>query len=78
MRIEILGSGCPNCQRLEQHAREAIATTGVEAEVVKITDDARIAGYGILSTPGLVVDGTVVSYGRVPSADEIVTLLRQA
>ncbi len=78
MRIEILGSGCPNCVRLEANAREAVATAGIEAEVVKVTDDAAIASYGILSTPGLVVDGKVVSYGRVPSATEVAALLAKA
>jgi small redox-active disulfide protein 2 len=75
MRIEILGSGCPNCVRLEANAREAVAKAGIEAEVVKVTDYAAIASYGILSTPGLVIDGQVVSYGRVPSAGEVAALL---
>lgn len=75
MKIEVLGPGCANCVRLERNAREAIAMAGVEAEVVKITDYGEIASYGILSTPGLVVDGRVVSYGRVPSANDIAEML---
>jgi len=74
-KIEVLGSGCANCKRLEQNAREAITTTGVEAEVVKVTDYAEIMAYGIMSTPGLVIDGKVVSYGRVPSASDIAAWL---
>jgi small redox-active disulfide protein 2 len=74
-KIEVLGPGCDNCRRLEANVREAVAAAGVEAEVVKVVDYAEIAHYGILRTPGLVVDGTVVSSGRVPSASEIVQLL---
>jgi small redox-active disulfide protein 2 len=76
--IEVLGHGCNNCKRLEANAHEAVAMTGVEAEIRHITDDAEIMSYGILSTPGLVIDGTVVSYGRVPSAGDIAIWLRGA
>ena len=71
IKIEVLGTGCANCRRLEQLTREAVQAAGVEAEIVKVTDYAEIAAYGIMSTPGLVIDGRVVSYGRVPSAPEI-------
>jgi small redox-active disulfide protein 2 len=69
--IEVLGPGCYNCHLLEQAAIEALATTGVEATVVKVTDYARIAAYRVMHTPGLVIDGRVVSAGRIPSAREI-------
>lgn len=75
-KIEILGSGCNNCVRLEKHAREAVALAGIDAEVVKVTDYAEIMRYGILSTPGLVIDGRVVSYGRVPAPSDIAAWLR--
>jgi small redox-active disulfide protein 2 len=69
--IQVLGSGCDNCKRLERAANEAIEMAGIDAEIVKVTDYGQIAAYGILSTPGLVIDGKVVSYGRVPSAGDI-------
>ncbi len=78
MKIEVLGPGCANCVKLAANAREAVAMAGVDAEIVKVTDYATIASYGILSTPGLVVDGKVVSYGRVPSAGDIAELLARA
>ncbi len=71
VRIEVLGHGCANCRKLESNAREAAAMAGVEAEVVKVSDDATIASRGVLNTPGLVIDGTVKSAGRVPSAGDI-------
>jgi small redox-active disulfide protein 2 len=76
--IQVLGPGCDNCKRLEQAAREAVTMAGIEAEVVKVTDYGLIASFGILSTPGLVIDGKVVSYGRVPSAGDIAVWLSQA
>ncbi|MEI7745521.1 MAG: thioredoxin family protein, partial [Chloroflexota bacterium] len=69
--IQVLGHGCENCRRLEANAREAVIKAGIEAEITKVTDDPGIMAFGILSTPGLVINGQVASYGRVPSADEI-------
>jgi small redox-active disulfide protein 2 len=70
-KIEVLGPGCNNCVRLEKNTRDAIAATGIDAEVTKVTDYAEIMAYGIMSTPGLVIDGVVVSYGRIPSVQDI-------
>jgi small redox-active disulfide protein 2 len=75
--IEVLGPGCANCRRLESNAHEATVLAGVEAEIRKVTDPREIVDFGIMSTPGLVIDGKVVSYGRVPSADDIALWLRQ-
>jgi small redox-active disulfide protein 2 len=69
--IEVLGPGCANCQRVEANAREAVAMAGVEAEIIKVTDPREIVAHGILSTPGLVIDGTIRSYGRIPSPSDI-------
>ena len=75
MHVKILGPGCKNCQNLEARTREALAALGLDASVEKVTDYAAIAGYGVMTTPGLVVDDTVVVSGRVPTADEIAGLL---
>ena len=76
-KIEVLGPGCNNCVRLEKNAHDAVARAGVQAEITKVTDYAEIMTYGIMSTPGLVIDGKVVSYGRVPSPDDIIAWLAE-
>lgn len=75
MQIKILGPGCANCTNLEKEARAAVAALGIEATIEKVTDFAEIAGYGVMRTPGLVVDEQVVLSGRVPKAAEIQQLL---
>ena len=75
MIIKILGSGCRKCVALAENAKAAAAAAGKEAEIVKVTDLAEIAGYGVMSTPGLVVDEKVVSTGRVLTPDEIGRLI---
>jgi len=73
--IEVLGPGCDNCKQLEANVREAVMMAGVEAEIIKVTDHAEIVAHGVLSTPGLVIDGKVVSAGRIPSAGNIAAWL---
>jgi small redox-active disulfide protein 2 len=75
MIIKILGSGCANCVNLERVTREALAALGVEATVEKVTNFPTIVGYGVMSTPGLVVDEKVVLSGRVPTAAQVRELL---
>jgi small redox-active disulfide protein 2 len=76
--IEVLGPGCANCQRLEANARAAVAQAGVEADIRHITDYAEIASRGVLSTPGLVIDGKVVAVGKIPTPWTIATWLTRA
>lgn len=75
MQIKVLGPGCRNCVTLERVTREAVEALGIDAEIVKVTDYADIAGYGVMSTPGLVVDDEVVLYGRVPTAAHVREIL---
>jgi small redox-active disulfide protein 2 len=78
MDIKVLGPGCTNCRNLERATREALADLGLEATIEKVEDYPTIAGYGVMSTPALVIDGTVVVSGRVPTAAQIRDLLRKA
>ena len=71
MKIEILGTGCPKCKKLEENARKAVGEAGVKAEVSKITDITKIVDYGVMTTPAVVIDGTVKASGRIPEIDEI-------
>jgi small redox-active disulfide protein 2 len=75
MDIKILGTGCAKCKSLEKLTREVVEKNGIDATIVKVEDIMEIMKYGLLSTPGLVVDGRVVVKGRVPSSDEIKQLL---
>jgi len=75
MIIKVLGSGCANCVKLEENAKLAAKELGIEAEFVKVKDMEGIASYGIMRTPGLVVDENVVSYGKVLTAEQIKPLL---
>ncbi|HEX7535700.1 MAG TPA: thioredoxin family protein [Dermatophilaceae bacterium] len=76
MIIKILGSGCTNCVNLERVTRQAVADLGIDAEFEKVTDYPAIIGYGVMSTPGLVVDEKVVLSGRVPTAAKVRELLQ--
>jgi small redox-active disulfide protein 2 len=75
MIIKILGSGCKKCLTLEENAKAAADAAGKQAEVIKVTDFAEIAGYGVMSTPALVVDDKVLSMGKVLTSAEIELLL---
>ena len=77
LNIKILGSGCANCKRLEQIVQKVTENNALEAEIEKVTDFQEITKYPILSTPGLVVDGKVLSSGRIPSEAEITDWLTQ-
>lgn len=71
MKIEILGSGCPKCKLLEANAKEATNQLGIDVEIIKVTDINDIIEYGVMSTPAIVIDGEVKSYGKVNTIEEI-------
>lgn len=75
VKIQVLGPGCANCQRLETLARQAAAGLGIEAEIEKVTDMRQIMARGVMATPGLAVNDKLVSTGRVPSVSEVMTLI---
>lgn len=74
-KLQILGTGCPKCKLLAANTETAAKELGIEYELSKVTDISEILKFGIMSTPALVVDGTVRVSGRVPSPDEIKGLL---
>ncbi len=78
LNIKILGGGCANCKRLEALARKVASDQNLEAEFEKVTDFEEIMKWPILSTPGLVVNGQVVSSGRIPSETEVAGWLKAA
>ncbi len=78
LKIKVLGPGCNNCQTVEEVARAAVATVGVEAAFEKVTDRAEFARYGLLYTPGLVIDEKLVSAGRIPNQNEVVAWVNNA
>ena len=75
MIIKVLGPGCTNCVNLEHVTRQAVDGLGVDATLEKVTDYPTIAGYGVMSTPALVVDEKLVLSGRVPTAAQVRELL---
>ncbi len=77
MIIKVLGPGCKKCKLLLEHVNEAVEKTGVDAEVVKVEDMKEIMRYGVMSTPGLVIDDKVVSSGKVVMTKDIVKLLEK-
>ena len=76
MNIQILGGGCAKCQQLAENARAAVAETGLDAQIEKITDSDRIMEMGVMITPALAIDGQVKSTGRVLDKNEIARLIR--
>lgn len=78
MNIKILGTGCPNCQKLEYNVKKVLEELKIEAAVEKITDIVEIMSYGVMGVPALVVDEVVKVYGRVPDGKEIKELLKNS
>lgn len=71
MKIEILGTGCAKCQKLEELVKDVVKTAGVQADITKVKDLKQIMAYGVMTTPGLVVDGQVKVAGKMPTAEQI-------
>ena len=78
LTIKVLGPGCANCRKLEEIARAAATSAGIAAEVVKVTDMQQIVGYGVLKTPGLVIDEKLVCSGRIPAPESVAEWIKTA
>lgn len=76
MKIEILGTGCSKCKTLEEATKQAVAQSGQFAQIEKVEDIMKIMEYGVMSTPALVIDGKVMSTGKVLSVNEIVEMVK--
>jgi len=77
MEIKVLGTGCPKCKQLEKAVRDSIEELAIEANVSKVEDIMKIMAYGIMHTPGLVINEKVVLSGRLPSSNELKQILTQ-
>ncbi len=78
MIIKILGTGCANCQKAKALAASVVAELGLDAVVEEVTDIPAIMSYGVMSTPGIVIDEKLVGYGGVPTREQMIQLLKQA
>ena len=78
MIIKVLGSGCSNCKKVLQATETAVKDLNVEAELIYVTDLSEIAKTGLMRTPGLIINNKIVSYGKVPSVDEIKEYIQKA
>ncbi|MDY0289441.1 MAG: thioredoxin family protein [Sphaerochaeta sp.] len=74
--VKVLGSGCASCNLLEEHTRQALEELGMDTSIEHVTDFVAIAGYGVMTTPALVVDGKLLASGKVLSKDEVLSLLK--
>ncbi len=78
MKIQILGSGCANCHKTEEIAKQAVAQLGIGAQVELVTDMQTIMRYGVMNTPGIVIDDKVVSSGRIPALSQMTKMIVDA
>ena len=78
MKIEILGTGCPKCKKLEENAKKAVEETGVDAVVDKVQEMEKIISYGVMMTPALVLDGNVKCSGKIATIEEIKDWIKEA
>jgi len=77
MKIEILGTGCAKCDKLEEMVRDVVIKEDINAEISKVQDFKKIMSYGVMTTPALVIDGEVKAAGKIPSSEEIKKMLIQ-
>ena len=77
MKIEVLGTGCPKCKKLNELVEEAINELGISAEIIKVTDINKIIDYGVMMTPALVIDGDVMVAGKIPGKEEIIKWIEE-
>jgi small redox-active disulfide protein 2 len=77
MEIKVLGPGCAKCQQTEKIVKEAVAESGLTANVEKVTDIMKIAEYGVFGTPAVVVDGQVKSVGKIPKKEDVKSWLKK-
>lgn len=76
MKIQVLGTGCPKCKKTAEAAEAAVNELGIEAEIVKVTDLNEIMKFGVMLTPALAVDGDVKVVGKVPSVEDVKSMLQ--
>jgi len=76
MEIKVLGPGCPKCQQTEKVIKEAVSESSVTADIEKVTDAMKIAGYGVFGTPAVVIDGQVKSVGKIPKKEDVLAWLK--
>ena len=77
MNIKVVGGGCANCKKLLENVKQAIAQTDVAASVDYVTDYAQMATLGVMRTPAVIIDGRIVSAGKVLTSSEIITLIKK-
>ncbi len=77
MKIQILGVGCPKCKMLMENVQAAVKELDIEADIEKVTELSEIVGFGVMTTPGLVINGKVVAAGKVLNVNEIKDFLNK-
>ena len=77
MEIKVLGPGCAKCKQTEELVRQVVAEEGIAADIEKVTDIMKIAGYGVFGTPAVIVDGEVKCVGKIPKKEEIKTWIKK-
>ncbi len=77
MDIKVLGPGCQRCEQTAKHVKEAVAEAGISAQIEKVTNAMEIAGYGVMGTPAVVIDGEVKCVGKIPSKEDVKTWVQK-